>query len=317
MLEALRAVRESDLVPSARHLIQTLISLGDPETCLIPDRFTPSLSDLKRFTGMSRSTVAVQLNYLEKEGWLKRDKPDTHRSWRDKERTRYFVQIPTSPLTGLASPAIGPPSPVTGPELVRSPDCTSPVTGHELPGLSSQANQRTTTGDVSPDVGPQDALFDSPSPTPPPPVAETQNTVSAAKKPPKLDHSTDPDFAEFWNTVPLKNGKPSAYKAWKAALKKPGVTNALLVEKMAEYRDYVKATGQQKIKYPQGWLTDERWNDELRIPQPDNDRQRHQRPASNAPTSIPTDEQCPEHRGQRRATCGLCRARRLARGDDQ
>lgn len=74
------------------------------------------------------------------------------------------------------------------------------------------------------------------------------------------DHNSDPDFAKFWSVVPEKSGKPSAYAAWKNALKKRDVTPQMLIERMATYAEWIKRTN-GRPKYPQGWLNDERWND--------------------------------------------------------
>jgi hypothetical protein len=83
---------------------------------------------------------------------------------------------------------------------------------------------------------------------------------------PTYDHNTDPDFAKFWDVVAVKGGKQPAYTAWLKAIKKPGITPGLLIEHMASYAEWVHSTRQDKPKWPQGWLTDERWNDQLAYP---------------------------------------------------
>jgi hypothetical protein len=146
-LEAMRAVRNSQLPPPARHLMMTLISLANPSTCVIPDSHTPSLTDLTNFTGMVRSTVATHLNTLETEGWLKRDKPSTPQSWGAKVKTRYFVQIPTSPGDGLVQEtdrSVERTSPGDGPELVRENDTTSPSPGPVVPN-PIHTNQKSSS----------------------------------------------------------------------------------------------------------------------------------------------------------------------------
>lgn len=144
MLDAMRAVRGSCLPPSSRHVLMTLISLADPSTCVIPYQHAPSLTDLTKFTGLVRSTVALQLKSLESEGWIKRDKPSVRESWGARERTRYIVLIPTSPTIGLVRPPDQPDnstSPTIGPELVRPSDYTSPTIGLAFTGLTNLTSQ--------------------------------------------------------------------------------------------------------------------------------------------------------------------------------
>lgn len=148
ILEAMRAVRHSALPSPARHLMMTLLSLANPSTCVIPDNHTPSLTDLTRFTGLARSTVATHLNMLEEKGWLKRDKPTVPEAWGAKVRTRYFVQVPTSPGDGLVQEADqsgSRTSPGGGPDLVREPDCTSPGAVHVVPGHTGLTGLKNTS----------------------------------------------------------------------------------------------------------------------------------------------------------------------------
>jgi hypothetical protein len=65
-------------------------------------------------------------------------------------------------------------------------------------------------------------------------------------------------FDEFWKVFPKKAGKPSAIKAWQKAVRKtdPGKI-------IAAARVYAGTEGVQRgfIKFPQGWLNEERFND--------------------------------------------------------
>jgi hypothetical protein len=146
-----RAIFASDLTGSARLILLALCALANAKTAEIPDEFQPSLTRLVSMTGLARSTVAEQLNELEKSGWVKRKRPKLARARAQGERTHYRLKIPKgSPLTGLPSPedtslastTTGPPSPLTGPGVVRPPDSGSPLTGHVLTALNQAEPQR-------------------------------------------------------------------------------------------------------------------------------------------------------------------------------
>lgn len=84
---------DSDLPAPARHLMHALCVLSDAQTAVIPPRFTPSLTTLARLTGLNRATVARQLNRLEKEGWVVRERPDIAAARAKGERTRYALRV--------------------------------------------------------------------------------------------------------------------------------------------------------------------------------------------------------------------------------
>lgn len=77
------------------------------------------------------------------------------------------------------------------------------------------------------------------------------------------------EFAEFWTEFPAKKGKPKAEEAFRKA-RKIASHEAI----MAGVRRYVAELSRfpdRSVKWPQGWLNDQRWQDEPeaeRIPQP-------------------------------------------------
>lgn len=174
ILHLMRAVRGSSLPPTDRHILMTLISLADPESGIIPDRYQPSFSDLAHFTGLGRSTVGRRLPFIEEAGWIKRTAPSLAAAWKDKEKNSYLLLIPsqaskedaseddregepTSPRAGLVpegdqsnDQSQSGTSPTAGPALVPERDRTSPTAGLEVPGLRTL---RTTTP-------PPEVLFD-------------------------------------------------------------------------------------------------------------------------------------------------------------
>jgi hypothetical protein len=144
------ALKKSKLPATARHVMLWLIDAAEKETCRIPVEFTPSLTELSGWSGITRSTVAEHLTYLERLGWVKRFRPTVAAARSEKAKTQYKVLIgvdpesrpdvvlrprkaeKTSPLSGLVREADQSSSPPGGPELVRSADQASPLSGPEL-----------------------------------------------------------------------------------------------------------------------------------------------------------------------------------------
>jgi len=96
-----RAVRGSDLPPPSRHIMLTLADVANTGTSVIPARFTPSLVDIARETGLHKVTVINHLDDLESWGWVVRTKPDKAAQVRG-ERTRYRLTVPADVI--LPSP---------------------------------------------------------------------------------------------------------------------------------------------------------------------------------------------------------------------
>jgi hypothetical protein len=84
-----------------------------------------------------------------------------------------------------------------------------------------------------------------------------------------LDESSETDdrFDEFWSIYDHKVGRKKAEAAYRAALKKPGVTADLLIAAAGSYIAWVKREGKhpQYTKHPTTWLHGEHWRDE-RVP---------------------------------------------------
>lgn len=96
--------------------------------------------------------------------------------------------------------------------------------------------------------------------------------ADASVSPRAADAETPPRFEEFWETYSHKVGRQPALKAYRAALKKPGVTPDLLIATAAAYITYQMAEGKhpQFTKHAATWLHGEHWRDEradVRAPQ--------------------------------------------------
>lgn len=69
-------------------------------------------------------------------------------------------------------------------------------------------------------------------------------------------------FEDFWNVYPHKVGKPSARRAWRAALKR--CDPAVLIEGARWYAANTLGFQARYMKQPAGWLNDDRWKTEPR-----------------------------------------------------
>jgi hypothetical protein len=76
---------------------------------------------------------------------------------------------------------------------------------------------------------------------------------------------SEPDrFDEFWSTYDKKHGRKVAAAKYRLALKKPGITDDLLISAAASYIAWQRQEGKhpQFTKDPATWLNGEHWNDE-------------------------------------------------------
>ena len=104
------------------------------------------------------------------------------------------------------------------------------------------------------------------------------------------DDGTIPNrFDEFWTVYDKKEGRKKAVTAYRNALKKPGVTDDLLIAAAGEYVAWVKSEGKhpQFTKHPTTWLHGEHWNDE---------RAARQKPLTNVQQHLALVEQLRDER---------------------
>ena len=106
-----------------------------------------------------------------------------------------------------------------------------------------------------------DAMPPVPVPVPEP-VPTTERTTSSLARAKRSE--TPERFEEFWDAYDHKQGRKKAEAAYRAALKKPGVTDDLLITAASSYVAFVKAEGKHPTytKHPTTWLNGEHWNDE-------------------------------------------------------
>lgn len=132
-----RAVRSRlcTLEPLGRQLVLTLLTWCDATTAKIPERYTPSLTDLEHATGMARSTVAKWLNKVEEEKWVKRVRPTVADARRKKTKTAYQMGVPADLLRELAERGVV--GPRAGPAASESSRSAGPSDGLGKAGSGS------------------------------------------------------------------------------------------------------------------------------------------------------------------------------------
>lgn len=84
-------------------------------------------------------------------------------------------------------------------------------------------------------------------------------------KPSKQEIDFEKEFSEFWEAYPKKAGKPAAKKAFaKAITRAPAQIIIERAKALAALHKSPLAKGEfrSNLKHPQGWLNDDRWNDQ-------------------------------------------------------
>jgi uncharacterized protein YdaU (DUF1376 family) len=96
----------------------------------------------------------------------------------------------------------------------------------------------------------------------PEPEPEPEEDFFGSKEPQKArvaERQEDDGFEDFWKAYPRKEAKAAARKNWAKAIKK---APASVIIAAAERYAQRPVESVKFLKFPQGWLTDERWRDE-------------------------------------------------------
>jgi hypothetical protein len=153
----------------------------------------------------------------------------------------------------------------TEPEGPEEPEFTSGPSGASRPDIAP---------DDRPDIGSGIAPNRLPVPVPTRPDPDPEN-----KPRPKGEETEPPErFEEFWDTYANKVGRKKSETAYRAALKKPGVTADRLIAAAASYIAWQVREGKHPryTKNPTSWLNGEHWTDERTAqPAPLTNTQRH------------------------------------------
>jgi hypothetical protein len=231
-----RAVRSSNLPPTARLIMFVLSDMADAKTGKIPERQSPSLADLARDTGHGESTVKAQLLILEQLGWVVRSRPDKRAQGRYAS-TGYRLQVGASGEERTPHKrARSRPSEETqeGQELAHSEGQEQATSGHQEgqeiaprgPGDSSERARSRPPYIEDDDPYDQDDLKASATDVAERPAVEPQPKLK--RKPRTANPTPPPDpaiaerrqFAEeivrwWWNGLEIK---PAGKNAWFASV---------------------------------------------------------------------------------------------------
>jgi hypothetical protein len=132
----------------------------------------------------------------------------------------------------------------------RRPDGTLDYRESEI-GASFPEPSRSAPGTLRPGTGEQG----------------NRGTEEQGSKPvahPRSETEPPERFDEFWETYSHKVGRKKAETAYRAALKKPGVTADVLIASAAAYITWQMSEGKHPkfTKHPATWLAGEHWTDE-------------------------------------------------------
>lgn len=121
------------------------------------------------------------------------------------------------------------------------------------------------------------SVWGSPTPAPAPATSPYSRTAGAAQgasasasADAERESTEDKGFAEWYSAYPRKKGKGQAVKAYRAAIKKPGVTPDSLLAALTKQLPELASRPADKVPYPATWLNGEHWENE-----PDNVRPLH------------------------------------------
>jgi len=133
-------------------------------------------------------------------------------------------------------------------------------TGEEVKAKRLEARQRMATVRANKKRSSENVRV---APTRPDPTRPDHEDADASSSPAKAVAEPE-SFSDFWDAYGKKTGRPKSLTAFKAALKKPGVTSEVLIEAASEYVEWAKVEGKfpDFTKDPATWLRGEHWNDE-------------------------------------------------------
>jgi len=318
VLDLQRAVLNSAMPATARHLLLTLAVKADWETGVIPPEHSPGLTTLVVMTGLAKSTIAEWLEALETAGWVKRDRPDRASKY---TRTGYTLLIGSAEVTkpdrasrrttALNSPPAGPLT--THEDDTGSRPPSGPVRQADHSSSPPSGTSAVRPADTSSPPGGPASIRNSPS------ESSSKDILSGARPAPAADASAP--IAEQRRRfarraagilLPADFHATDEMRAW-ARLETPNVGYA----ETAQFVDYWRSqTGPKSLRPDHAawvaawrlWMRDQQKRVE-RLPSfRGTPVQTAVEPAAAAP---PDGPRCPRHPGRRAATCGLCRSERI------
>lgn len=79
-------------------------------------------------------------------------------------------------------------------------------------------------------------------------------------------YENDKEFLRFWEVYPLKRGKITAYRKWRAAVEQ--VEPQVIIDAALRYSSD-PGRDPEHTKWPEGWLNAGRWMDEYEVARPE------------------------------------------------
>ncbi len=144
----------------------------------------------------------------------------------------------------------------TSSELPQNITEKSETSSPEVSENTNKNSARSTTEQALPDIRYQISEKKEDMPT------KVGLLVEEPIPKPRSTRTYSADFEEFWNAFPVKDGKWAAFdKSWR---KLNSVDRQQAIDGAKLYADRVNREHIEKPKWAQGWLTDRRWEDELR-----------------------------------------------------
>jgi hypothetical protein len=220
-----------------------------------PDTCYPSMKLIGEKAGIGRRQVRRYIEVLESTGWLRRVPRESEVGDPDSNAYYLFSQrdgTDNSDRTpGHERPH--PRSDTTPPPVVD--DRTAGQNGHGVRSdLAGGCGQKRPGGAVKSDPLKRAIEREPENETPSPDgEAEVIDISTREARPPV------PTFADFWAVWPRRVGKADARKAWDKKVRE-GHDPFEIID--GARRLAAVSTDKQFIKYPQGWLNGQRWEDE-------------------------------------------------------
>jgi hypothetical protein len=157
-----RQVMRSNLPPQGRHIVLTLCAIADFKTGVIPDEYSPSLSDLMSMTGLGRNGVICHRDLAETTGWIVIDRP-TDAQARRGATCRYQVEVgrdvTAEELAGLKARRAPKAKPdPDGPDVAPADD------GPKCPDTAGAATEPASAATAPPETGEDDHPGSAPAP---------------------------------------------------------------------------------------------------------------------------------------------------------
>jgi hypothetical protein len=217
---------------------RVLISLAEwahKQTGVVPPY---PIEELRQRAQMSKASIYRKLAELEADGLIEWEGQRDRRGWKVPPTIRLkFATMDEESKSQIETRGRRPSLKSAEPSLKNGqPSLTVETTYKDQESTKTQPSKRDSSA----------TLFDEPQPAQPKPSAT---------------------FDQFWAIYPKKRAKGAARKAWDKAVAK--TDPAKILSAAVAYAKSRAAADPKFTKWPQGWLADERWDDQPDLPSAD------------------------------------------------